>query len=83
MTQTEYQRLLNENRVLKNKMQTNKFTYSNLSDARISQFTGLPTLAMFNRVLSITQDAFSVKRSLCPIDQLLCDDETTTEFVEQ
>ena len=72
MTQTDYQRLLNENRELKNKIQSNKFTYSNLSDAKISQFTGIPTLAVFNWVLSITQDAFSVKRSICPGDQLLC-----------
>jgi hypothetical protein len=51
--QNEYQRLLNENRHLKDQISNSKFTFSNIKANQITCLTGLPNLAAFEAVLTL------------------------------
>lgn len=69
--QTEYQRLLDENRQLKETREKERFCYNNLDNSSISALTGLPNVQIFMWLLGLVGIFFKKIGNLCPGDQLL------------
>ncbi|WAR21507.1 hypothetical protein MAR_015481 [Mya arenaria] len=71
----EYQRLLCENRDLKDKMESEKFTYKNLSNNAITSLTGLPSVAVFLWLLTLMSGLIKPTGKLCRDRGFLISDE--------
>ncbi|WAR27535.1 hypothetical protein MAR_013239 [Mya arenaria] len=67
----EYQRLICENRDLKDKMENEKFTYKNLSNNAITSLTGLPSVAVFLWLLTLMSGLVKPIGKLCRGDMIL------------
>ena len=71
LLQVEYNRMLDENRDLKQKIDRQTFSYTNLDNAKISSMTGLRSMAVFMWVLQLVGLFFKSIGKLTPGDQLL------------
>ncbi|XP_052260795.1 uncharacterized protein LOC127864943 [Dreissena polymorpha] len=69
--QQEYQRLLEENRTLKQELGEKKFTHTNLKNNEIKTLTGLPSCAVFMWILTLVSLGFKKIGNLNNGDQLL------------